>query len=137
MKKQIIFSVCLVLMISHAVWANSDCIVIGFHQPNTNTYMGPTWCNQVNTSNIIVYGPLTSNNSQFSGNSEVDGPLQSTDSCFETIIVKDKFTSQKVVLNSNSQVKGDIQFFGPSGIVYVDHTSKITGKVINGKIVSK
>ena len=138
MKTNLLFLVTFSLLTTQNIFAdNTDCFVIGFHSPGTHNYMGPTWCNNLSFENIVVYGPLYSDGSTISGVSTVSGPIKMTKSKFDTINIKNTYTPQKVILQNNSQVTGNITFEGVSGTVLVDATSHVSGKVINGSVVNQ
>lgn len=117
------------------VYANNDCVVIGYHEPGSNTYDGPTYCKNVSVSNIVVRGPLYSTSSVFTGETDVSGPITSNKSIFDHILSEANGSTTKIKLSDASHVKGDIVFKGMlPGIVYLAGGSTVTGKVVNGTI---
>ncbi|MCX7120545.1 MAG: hypothetical protein NTZ67_02020 [Gammaproteobacteria bacterium] len=129
----ITFALFSVLLIQSALAAD-QCAVLGFKEPNKQTYDGPTWCDAVHVKNITVHGPFHTNRSTFSGETKVSGPMRADNSTFDSIAEKNK-TSEVIKLYHTSHVKGNITFQGPPGKVIVSVTSSIQGKVINGKII--
>lgn len=121
------------LFLSCVTLADDDCFVIGYHPPGTHTYDGPTWCNAVHFKNIIVRGPLYTNGSDIDGMTEVSGPIQAIGSHFQTIQIDNNGSSETVSLKKSSEVEGNVTFLGPFGLVLEDHSSRVHGKVINGK----
>lgn len=120
-----------------SIYANDACIVIGYHEPGTNTYDGPTYCNNVNISNITVRGPLVASNAIFTGKTDVSGPITVSTTTLDQIVSESNGTPTKVTLKSASTVKGDIDFEGLlPGKVYLESGSHVDGKIINGKILS-
>lgn len=120
------------ILFSLSALAGNDCAVIGFHEPGTHTYDGPTWCEKVSFKDIVVRGPLQVDGSNISGLTDVSGPVTSAGSTLDSIQIENNFSSEKVKLNSNSVVKGNIVFLGPKGTVILDKTSHVSGKIING-----
>ena len=136
--KKIIFSALLSSFIfSHSVFAdNTACIVIGFHQPGTNTYDGPTFFDQVNLKGIVVRGPFEINQSAITEETDISGPVRSTRTTFDDIVMENNHSPETVYLKQNSLVKNNIVFEGSNrGTVVLDSTSFVKGKVINGDIV--
>lgn|SRR3990167_1075120 len=131
--KKLIFGL-LFAFSAHAVYAD-DCIVLGYHEPGTQTYFGPTWCTGKSIKDIIVRGPLSTTHSILTGLTNISGPIDSRSTTFHSIKEKN-LTSESISLKNISIVNGDIVFVGPPGTVYLDHSSSISGKVVNGKIIS-
>ena len=137
MKMHLLFLTTFSLLLTQKIWADDpSCFVIGYHPPGTHQFMGPTWCTHQNFENILVYGPLLSDHSTIGGTSTIQGPLKMTHSQFDVIDMKNTYTPQKVILQNNSEVTGDITFEGPMGQVLVDGTSHVHGKVTNGVVVN-
>ncbi len=122
------------LFLTHTVLAMDQCSVLGFHQPGTQTYDGPTWCEQVNIKNIIVRGPLQIMQSVMTGSPNVSGPITSSDSRCSSITEENNLTKEIITLKNASIVSGNIIFKGVFGSVVLSQDSKILGRVINGKI---
>lgn len=137
MKIYLLFLITFSLLVTQKIWADdANCFVIGFHSPGTHNYMGPTWCNNLSFENIVVYGPLFSDGSTIRGVSTIEGPIKMTHSKFDTINIKNTYTPQKVILQNNSKITGNITFEGPIGTVLIDATSHFYGKVTNGVVVN-
>lgn len=121
-------------VISSAILADDHCYVIGFHEPNTHTYDGPTFCNKAQFQDITVRGPLQVKNSEILGQITVSGPIEALNTKLGGIQIKRQFTSQKITLKDHSRVDGNIVFLGLPGVVDKTDDSMITGKVINGRV---
>ena len=155
MKKLFILSALLSLsMLGHA---DADCNVIGFHQPGTYVYSGPTTCDLVNLPSITVHGTLTVSSSSiagistvrgvltatgstFSGVTEVSGPIDSSGSVFSSISITDNHSPDTITLSNSTIVKGDITFQGgisSNNKVIVESGSKLYGKVNNGIVINQ
>ncbi len=126
-----------ILFLSQPILADDACIVIGFHEPNSQTYDGPTYCSSVTIKNIIVRGPLHTDHAVMLGTTQVDGPLFSKSTLFNTIQIKSPFSQMKVRLQDHTIDKHNLIFEGASGLYHVDHSSNIEGKVINGNPMNK
>jgi len=122
------------ITVSFSALAANNCSVIGFHEPGTHTYDGPTWCEKVNFDNVIVRGPLQVDSSRIGGLVDVSGPVTASKSQFNSIQIENNFTAEKITLNNNTEVKGNIVFLGPKGTVMIDPTSKVIGSIINGNV---
>ena len=150
--KKLITIILPALFFSHAIFAQDACSVIGYHPPGSQTYNGPTWCNNVSIENIIVHGPLqiqqstlsgetkvdgpmTVSQTTFSGETNIGGPITATQSHFNAINERNSFSNQTISLADNSVVNGNIVFTGVMGTVILDKSSTVTGKVVNGTIV--
>ncbi len=150
MKKSLIVFSLFSLFLSQGILADDNCIVVGYHEPNTQTYDGPTFCKSVSIKNIIVYGPLTTNQtkllgkitirgtmtvdqSHIRGNTTISGPIFSTDSTFQKITVENNY-SQGYVTLKNTIIKGPLVFKGQSGIVCKDNNSMLLGGIVNGEV---
>lgn len=135
MKKRILISGCIAsLFLSCSVLAHDSCTVIGYHEPGTQTYDGPTFCDHVTIKNIIVRGPLHVAHSRMRGMTEVSGPIFAKNTVFDNITVENNFSHMLVVLKNTTLDKGNLDFQGESGFYRLDNTSNICGKVINGSI---
>jgi hypothetical protein len=117
----------------HTVSFADDCFVIGFHQPGTTIYNGPTICKGVKTNNLTVYGPLSISDSTVAKTITVSGPVDSVHATLGDITIRPQFYSQSVTLKG-TVVSGNIHFEGKPGLVVLDKNSSIRGQVINGKI---
>ncbi|OGT26792.1 MAG: hypothetical protein A3I77_08270 [Gammaproteobacteria bacterium RIFCSPLOWO2_02_FULL_42_14] len=115
-------------------FAQDDCIVLGFHQPGTQTYEGPTWCEKKSINKIIVHGPLQADQSTLTGDTSVSGPIKSDHTQFDGIKITDQLTTEIVSLTNHSLVKKDLVFNGQKGTVILDKTSKVLGKIINAHV---
>ena len=136
MKKITLTILLLGLIASNGARAEDLCFVLGFHEPGTHTYDGPTFCQFINMNNILVRGPLNASQSVISGTSDISGPINSIKSEFNKIISEDNGSSEKITLKQSSVVDHDIVFEGKKpGLVEIDGSSKVNGKVVNGKIV--
>lgn len=113
-----------------------DCFVIGFHEPHTHIYNGPTFCNQVKLKGLTVYGPLQVKNSVISGEINVSGPIAAEQSKLGNLTVQKQLTAQKIKLSDHTVVDGDITFIGKPGSVFLNSHSTVNGKVINGAVIS-
>ena len=121
-------------VISSAALADDSCFVIGFHEPHTHTYDGPTFCDKAQFQNITVRGPLQVKNSKILGQITVSGPITASHAWLGAIEINQQFASQKISLKHQSNVHGDIIFLGSPGTVFKSNDSIITGKVINGRV---
>jgi len=122
---------------SSATANDGSCVVLGVRQPGTNIYDGPTWCGKVNLSYITVRGPLVLNNTMITGETDVSGPVDATDASLKDVVLESQATAVDVTLQDSTNVNGNITFNGSiPGVVYLESGSKISGKVINGKIVN-
>ncbi|GEM_PF-6603806 len=121
-------------LFSGHVLADENCFVIGFHEPNTHTYDGPTFCNKAQFQDITVRGPLQLKHSNISGQVNVSGPIEASNTTLGSIQIEKQFTSQKISLKQHSRVHGNIVFLGFPGVVYKSDDSTVTGKVINGSV---
>ena len=120
------------IALSHAALAHDACTVIGFHEPHTQIYDGPTFCTNVSIHNIDVRGPLTISGSRMYGTTKVSGPVTASYTCFDRIDVKNNGSQNHVILSDDSVIKGNLVFEGEAGIYTLDNTSVIYGNVING-----
>ncbi|EKD92338.1 MAG: hypothetical protein ACD_29C00054G0003 [uncultured bacterium] len=140
-----------------ATLVNADCSVIGFHQPDSFIYNGPTTCDIVNLPEIIVHGTLFISSSTISGNTiirgllnatgatlsgntEVSGSIVSSGSVFSNINITDNHSPDTITLSNNSIVSGDITFEGGipgNNKVIIESNSKLHGKVNNGIIINR
>lgn len=132
MKRSFIAVGVLSVFLSQAVLAHDACIVIGYHEPHTQIYDGPTFCTNVSIHNIDVRGPLTVSGSRMYGTTKVSGPVSASYTCFDQIHVKNNGSQNLVTISNNSIVKGDLVFEGDAGIYSLDSTSVIYGNVVNG-----
>ena len=134
MKRQYRLSICFALLLSPVIFAD-DCTVIGYHEPGTQIYDGPTICSNVHINNIDVRGPLIAANSCLLGLTKISGPLSSSNTSFETIEEKN-LTAEKIQLKNASHVSGNITFSLSAGTVYLGKGSWIHGRVINGTVIN-
>lgn len=135
MKKITLYSVAAIAaLISYNASASNSCSVLGVHEPNTNIYDGPTWCENTRLNEIIVRGPLSVSHTKVNGSTEVSGPIQSKYSCFKNIIIHSSYSHQKVILSQGTKVDGNIIFKGVRGKVFIDKSSKVDGHIINADI---
>lgn len=132
MKTKLIAASVLSLCVSHAVLADDSCIVIGYHEPNSQIYDGPTFCTNVTIKNIIVRGPLQVKNCKMIGLTTVSGPIDATNTHFDNIQINSHFSSMTATLKNQSIDAGNLVFKGSSGYYSIDATSKIVGRVVNG-----
>jgi len=133
-KLNLLSTMLLASLISCHAHAANTCSVLGAHEPNTNVYDGPTWCEYVNLDSIIVRGPFSANHTKVLGKTDISGPVQSGDSQFQDVIIHSSLSRTKVILSQNTTVNGDLVFEGVKGRVYIDKTSKVTGKIVNAEI---
>lgn len=129
------YSICLLISILQLPVVYGDCFVLGVKEPNRYVFDGPTFCEKVNYPSITVRGPFQASYSVFSM-VQVSGPVQFQHVSANSVVMKNKLTTEKIILEDHSQVLGNIVFDGAPGIVKINHDSVIKGKVINGKIVS-
>ncbi|EKD92254.1 MAG: hypothetical protein ACD_29C00097G0002 [uncultured bacterium] len=132
MKKSLIAAGILSLFLSHGILAEDVCTVIGFHEPNSQTYDGPTFCSGVTINNIIVRGPLHVDNSTMTGKTQVSGPLFATHTLFDEINIKNDYSQMLVSLKNQTEDRGDLVFEGESGFYKLDNTSNVFGRIVNG-----
>lgn len=111
------------------------CHVLGTHQSGTQTYRGPTWCDKAEVNNLIVHGSLQADNTALLGVTTVAGPLKADHSTFYVIHIDNQSTKAIVNLGKHSVVENDIVFEGKKGIVILDHTSIVKGKIVNASVV--
>lgn len=136
MKTKLIAAGILSLCVSHVVLADDACIVIGYHEPNSQIYDGPTFCTNVTIKNIDVRGPLQVNHCKMIGLTTVSGPIDASNTQFDNIQINSHFSSMTATLKNQSTDNGNLVFQGSSGYYSVDKTSKIVGHVVNGNPVS-
>lgn len=141
-------------------------VVNGSAKINGGSFEGGKINGSLKLMNAKVSGPITINGSLqadhsiFLSTTKINGSLRSTNSTFEnnvtiasTKTLLDNTTTKnifiqkssngflfrnktsKIYLNGKSVVNGNITF-AQSGIVYVAQGSKITGKVMNGKVIA-
>ena len=141
-----------ILAVTSSVFAD-NCFVVGYHNPNTNVYDGPTFCGNGAEQGIDVNGVLTSSGTAFTGDVTVMGPLQATNSEYQNIsiatdqahlvstkvdnidvLVNQGSPQQSVYLNNGTSVSS-ITFDQGTGLVYVDATSSV-GQVTGGTVIS-
>lgn len=132
MKTKLIVAAILSLCVSHGVLAEDACIVIGYHEPNSQIYDGPTFCTNVTIKNIDVRGPLQVNHCHMIGLTMVSGPITAANTRFDNIQINSHFSSMTATLKNQSIDNGDLVFQGSSGYYSVDKTSKIVGSIVNG-----
>lgn len=136
MNKTILISFVSTLLFSCSIFSDDICSVIGYHDPKTNTYYGPTFCEQTTINGIVVRGPLSADRSIINSITDVSGPVSSSGSQFENMVIENNHSTVKVNLNANSSVKNNIVFQGSHrGVVMLDASSSVKGKVVNGDIV--
>jgi len=134
MKKVLHHFFLLSLLVLNEASANDLCSVLGFHEPGTNIYDGPTFCENVTLKNINVRGPLTILKSKITGVTEVSGPLTADQTTFSSIILDNIGTPITVQLKTRSIINKDITFLGIAGKVMIEDGVKIYGKIINGVV---
>lgn len=132
MRHQKFLIVYISILFSQALFA--DCAVLGVHEPNSNTYDGPTWCKEVELSNLTVRGPTQIQESCIHGLVDVSGPVNLSQSNISGVLIEDNLSSNTVTISNQTKIIGNIVFLGKTGKVVIDHSSKINGKVINGVI---
>ena len=132
MKRELILSLFSVVLITQSIFASNNCTVIGVHEPNSNVYDGPTWCDSVILPDITVRGPLTITGSKIAGKMSVSGPVKSSHSSIESITIESNFSQNKIILETGTTISKNIVFKGIKGIVYRDKTSCVNGHIING-----
>lgn len=135
MKIKLIPTIIFSCFISQTILADDNCFVIGFHEPQTHIYDGPTFCNKAQFQDITVRGPLQVKSSEILGQVDVSGPIDASNTKLGAIQINKQFTSQKISLKEHTHVQGDIVFLGLSGVVFKSADSNIAGKVINGRVV--
>jgi hypothetical protein len=133
MKTRLIVLGILSFALSSAALAQDACIVIGYHEPNSQIYDGPTFCKNVTIKNIDVRGPLQVNHCKMLGLTKVHGPLTATQTQFNHIQIDSHFTSMTVTFKNQSIDYGDLIFQGSRGDYQLDSSSKILGRIINGQ----
>ncbi|MDP1574044.1 MAG: hypothetical protein Q8L78_03800 [Coxiellaceae bacterium] len=135
MKKTILNIVLLGILAGNIAQAEDLCAVIGFYEPGTHTYDGPTFCQQVSINDIVVRGPLNVSQSVITGIADISGPINAAKTEFNKIISEDNGSHEKITLKQSSVVDHDVIFEGSKpGSVEIDQSSKINGKVVNGTI---
>ena len=137
MKKMIYPALVVAILSTSAYAADSNCYVLGVHEPGTNIYDGPTFCARTVLSDITVRGPLQLDGTTISGLTTVSGPIKASSANLQSLLLKENLTSQEVYLLANSVVQGDITFEGKEGTVHLQAGSSIKGKVINGQVVEE
>jgi len=105
------------LLISQAVLAEDVCTVRGVHEPNSQTYDGPTTCSGVTINDPMVRGTLTANQSTMIG-------------------IHNSYSQGFVSLKDHTLIKGKLVFQGQSGIVCIDNTSTVLDGIVNGHVSS-
>lgn len=133
MRTKLIAVSILSLCLSCAISAEDACIVIGYHEPNSQIYDGPTFCTNVTIKNIDVRGPLQVNHCNMTGLTKVHGPLNANNTQFDNIQIDSHFSRMSAVFKNQSVDRGDLIFQGASGYYYIDSSSKILGHIVNGK----
>ena len=116
---------------------DGTCIVVGYHQPGTNIYDGPTTCGDFSLSNIVVHGPLKLSQTTITGETNVSGPMTTSGATLSNVVMNDHSSHETVTLQANTKVNGDITFKGSAGTVYLSGGSSISGKVINGRVINQ
>jgi len=135
MKKTAAYPIALIAcLLSYNAAAANNCSVLGVHEPNTNIYDGPTWCENTKLSNLIVRGPLSISHSNVLGTTDISGPVQSKNATFHKVVIHSSLSQQKVILSQKTTVNGDLIFVGVRGKVFVDKSSKVTGKIVNAEV---
>ncbi len=134
MKIKLIPTFIISFIISSSALADNNCFVIGFHEPHTHTYDGPTFCNKARFQDITVHGPLQIKYSEILGQINVSGPINVSSAKLGAILINKQFSSQKISLKNGSSVRGNIVFLGSPGVVFKSADSTIAGKVINGHV---
>lgn len=112
------------------------CHVLGTHQSGTQTYRGSTWCDKARVKNVVVlHGSLQADNTTLLGVTTVAGPLKAAHSTFHAIQIDGSVSREVVDLSQHSLVEGDIVFKGKKGIVILDGTSIVKGKIVNASVI--
>lgn len=143
MKKQLISAaLCLsfgIFYINQASAQSNDgtCSVLGYHEPGTNTYDGPTFCSHTTLSSINARGPLQLEQTKITGKTDVSGPIKAKKSNLQDVVLENNLSVETVTLSDNTTVNGDITFLGREGIVYLENGSTIKGKVVNAKVINQ
>lgn len=133
MQRKLIATFILFSLTGQAVFSESTCSVIGIHEPNSNIYDGPTWCEHVHLSDLDIRGPLIIDDSKIDTQVIVSGPIKSSDTSMQSIQIKNNLSKNKITLVNGTKVFGNIEFKGVKGVVYIDQKSKIIGRIINGE----
>ncbi len=91
-------------------------------------------------SEVKIKGALKASSSRFKSSIEIYSDytrLVNTNVHKNINIHRNYGSRQKLLLEDNSEVNGDIVFENGNGTVVLDQSSKILGNVIGGKIISK
>lgn len=115
-------------------FANDICFVFGIREPNSYIFDGMTKCDQVKLPYIKVRGPLTLINTTISGKADIYGSLRAISSTLQNILIEKQIKPVTVVIKDHSIVNGNIKFIGQEGFVCLDHTSRIYGQIIHGRL---
>ena len=137
LKLILVWSICAIPLINSCAYANNtdpSCAVLGVREPNSNTYDGPTFCQNIKLHDINVRGPLQVTNTSITGLAKINGPLLAIASQLQTITSENTYTPEFIKLTADTLVKGDIVFKGKRGKLLIDATSKLMGKLINGDL---
>jgi len=92
------------------------------------------------SSDVKIKGALKASSSSFNSNIDMYSDytrIVNTKVHGNINIHRNYGSRQKLLLEDNSQVQGDIVFEQGNGIVVLDQSSKILGNVIGGKIINK
>lgn len=111
----------------------NNCFVLGIHEPNSNIYDGPTFCENISLPYITVRGPLQMHHTRIDGLVTVSGPFKSNSSFLNNIEIEPQIEAVSVILKNHTIVNGNIKFKGNKGHVYLEN-SIIHGKIINGSV---
>lgn len=133
--KTLLTTICvLFLFLSHPILADDHCSVSGYHDPNTQIYIGATTCTGVTINNINVHGSLTVTDATLLGNTVVTGSIVSSDTRFDEIHIHNNYSHMPIQLKNQSIVNGQLVFDNKSGTYCVDASSFILDGVVNGRI---
>lgn len=143
MKKNIISAALImglsVISMNQAMAQSNDgtCAVLGYHEPGTNVYDGPTFCSNTALSYITVRGPFQLEQTKITGKTDVSGPIKANGSTLQEVVLENNMSVETVTLSGSTTVNGNITFLGMEGVVYLENGSTIKGKVINGKVINQ
>lgn len=120
---------------AHAATDEALCNVVGYHEPHSNIYNGPTECGNISLSTLTVHGPLHLDHTRVQGRTEISGPLLATAARLQDVIIKPQLTATQINLEKFTTVEGQITFEGKAGTVYLQKGSTLSKPVINGTVV--
>lgn len=96
---------------------------------------GPIDLNKAKVGKAVVKGVIEAKDSDFK-EITINGKLALTDSTVGNIVMKNSMFSKEkdIYLKGATKVSGNITFTQTGGVVYVDKSASVSGKVIGGKV---